>query len=574
MKNHNKLGRLAGRWPAVLGLGLFLWGSQAFAQATLKAPQAAEDTTLLQLVVTGQGGAAEKIPAPGKPGAEPAPDGADDDGPSFWSKVPPVFKTPRSGYFFIPPSGPGYYSLRDVIEGNSRDDAPKYPTAPVMLGPVFTPLFDADYRYLEDPDNTQHDFFDPIKRIHVGNHFLISIGGEERLRYMDEVNSRLSGKNNDYLLTRSRVFADLWFQDIFRVYVEFMDSRSTHQNLKPLVIDVDHADFLNLFAELKIWEILDTGIYVRGGRQELCFGSQRLISPLDWANTRRTFQGFRTYWHGENLDLDVFGVQPVIPNVNQFDESDTGQWFTGFWSTYRPQQGQNIDFYYLNLNNIHAVATGAHKVKGGFNTSTFGTRYVGDLNKSLLWDVEGMYQFGDWSNLNTSAGAATAGLGWYFGDLPFTPSVWMYYDFASGDQNPGKDAHSTFNQLFPFGHFYYGMIDDFGRQNIQDLSWQANFRLTKWIYTNFQYHILELDAPKDALYNTAGVVSRVDPTGKSGRDIGSVLHWFTNVHLSQHQDLFLGYAHLFAGSYLQHTAKTPSQGSDGELFYVQYSFRW
>src|SRR5205823_4341513 len=35
-----------------------------------------------------------------------------------WTKVPPVRSTPRLGMFVIYPSGPGYYSLLDQIQGD------------------------------------------------------------------------------------------------------------------------------------------------------------------------------------------------------------------------------------------------------------------------------------------------------------------------------------------------------------------------------------------------------------------------------------------------------------------------
>ncbi len=520
----------------------------------------------------------EKIPPPAKvvPDGDSAPDsyGPDDGGmsaSSFWSQVPSIQVLPRGTYFFIPPSGPGYYSLRDMVAGNYRQEAPKFPTVPFSIMP--NSFFDADYRYLEDPNNTQFDFFDPLKRIHPNDNWMISFGGEERLRFANEENSRLSGKDNSYLLTRSRIYGDLWYKDIFRVYAEFLDARSTHQTLAPLLVDVDHADFLNLFMELKIWEFNDKPVYVRGGRQELLFGSQRLISPLDWVNTRRTFQGFRSYWRSEKVDVDIFGVQPVIPNATQLDEADTGQWFSGFWYTYRPQKGHFIDLYYLNLNNIHAVAKGLGGKVGGFNTSTIGSRYAGNL-KGLLWDFEGMYQFGDWSNEQTSAGAVTTGLGYQFTDLPMMPTFWVFNDFASGDHNPGSHQHGTFNQLFPFGHPYFGLLDQVGRQNIDDLNLQANFYVTKWAFTSLQYHVFRLDSAKDALYNAAGAINRIDPTGKSGTDVGDEIDWFTNFHLTPHQDILVGYSQLFAGSFLKATAKTAAQARNAELFYVQYSFRW
>jgi hypothetical protein len=574
---------------AALGILAFATGARAQNQeATLPDQEPPVSTSTLR-----QG---EKIPAPIKeePAAQVLADNdcGDGSGGFDWSKVPPIFPTPRTGCFFIAPSGPGYYSLRDLLEHNYREKAPFYPTVPPFLSPVFTPFFDADYRYLDNPDNTQFDFFDPIKRFHPTPNTMFTVGGEERLRYMDETNSRLTGKDNAYLLTRSRVFVDFWFRDIFRVYVEFLDARSTHQTEVPLLIDRDYADFLNLFGELKIVDFLDHPGYLRVGRQEMLFGSQRLISPLDWANTRRTFDGARAYWHGDKVDADVFITQPVIPNVDRLDAPDSSILFGGVWLTYRPAKGQFIDLYYLDINNDDNVAPGlfnkkGKQVKGTYNTSTLGSRIGGDYHNGLLWDFEGMWQFGDWSNQTTSAWAGTAGLGYNFANVLFTPSFWAYFDYASGDHNPGFGQHGTFNQLFPFGHFYFSQIDDFGRQNIQDLNFQANFRLTPWIFTNIQYHILHLDAAKDALYGPqgalapqGGAIERIDPTGKAGTDVGQVLHVLTNFHLTQHQDIFIGYAHLFAGTYLKEApvpgfkTVTPAQASDGELFYIQYSFRW
>ena len=64
-----------------------------------------------------------------------------------WSKQPPVSAPPRPGIFSIPPTGPGYYSLSDLITGNKREGAPVFPYAPYAL--MTTPAFDMDFRYRE-----------------------------------------------------------------------------------------------------------------------------------------------------------------------------------------------------------------------------------------------------------------------------------------------------------------------------------------------------------------------------------------------------------------------------------------
>jgi hypothetical protein len=514
---------------------------------------------------------------------EPPPAGNPDGAPAgeepkpFWATKPPVTPLPRLAFGYIPPTGCGYYSLRDLLQGNERQTTPKYPYAPTAITPFS--FFDADFRYLDDPNNTQFDWLDFTKRIHLGDCWLLSVGGEERFRYMNEVDSRLNaaGIDNTYWLIRSRVYADLWYRDIFRVYAEFLDAATLYQDLTPAPIDKVKPTFLNLFADLKIFELDDGPVYLRGGRQELLYGSERLISPLDWANTRRTFQGVKGFWHTEDLDIDAFWVQPVVDNGLDYHYGpDKRQNFEALWTTYRPCKGRAWDFYYLNLDNSNHVARGQYMNLSGFNVSTLGTRSSGDSH-NFLWDVEGMYQFGNWANQVTTAGAATGGVGYHFADLPLNPTFYVYYDWASGDPHPGTGGvHRTFNQLFPFGHYYFGGIDLIGRQNIHDLNFDLWLNPTKWITFGSQFHVLHLDSPKDALYNSGGtailgtaLTGAAKAVNGEATGVGNELVFITNFHLSPHQDIFLQYCKLYRGSFLSENGRgSPS------LCAACYSFKW
>jgi hypothetical protein len=501
--------------------------------------------------------------------AAPSPECKTAEPSSIFAKVPPIPQIiARPGVFFLAPQGPGYYSLWDFITNHYREKRPPQPYSAISFDPY--PFFDADFSYLDKPDAELQSPFDVLHRMHIGDNFMLSFGGEERLRIVNEVNSRLTGKDNNYQLLRTRAYGDLWYQDRFRVYVEFIDAETYNQNLAPLPIDVNKSDLLNAFVDIKIMDLCDTPVYFRGGRQELAYGSQRLISPLDWANTLRTFEGAKVFRYAENFEASAFWVQPVIINPVRFDSVDDKQNFTGVWFTYRPVKGQAIDLYFLNLDNGNHNVTGQNAVPGSFNTSTIGSRYAGNY-KNLLFDFEGMYQFGSWSNQNTSAAAYTTALGWNFADVPMTPQFWVSWDYASGDHNPGTTGtHGTFNQLFPFGHYYFGFIDDVGRMNIEDFNMQLVVWPTKWITSWAQFHVFRLDSAKDALYGASGVVLRRDPTGKSGTDVGDELDLVTNFHLAQNQDICIGFSKLFEGAFLRNTGPGPSP----ELFYVQYSFRW
>lgn len=217
-----------------------------------------------------------------------------------WSKVPVLSPQPRPGSFLMPPTGCGYYTLRDRIEGNEKDKAP--------ASPYRLLCYDNDFRYLDKTDGQPVDFLDRLKRMHFCGDgcdecgrplgWMFSLGGEERIQLKNEIggaNGRLNGKDNNYQLLRTRVYGDLWYSDKVRVYVEYLDAQSYNQDLPPLAIDQDHSDLLNAFVDVKLGSINDNPIYGRIGRQELLYGSQRLVSPLDWANTRRTFEGAKLF---------------------------------------------------------------------------------------------------------------------------------------------------------------------------------------------------------------------------------------------------------------------------------------
>jgi hypothetical protein len=456
----------------------------------------------------------------------------------------------------------------DWIQGDDRDKPPVMPWG--SFGFYQPSFFDTDFRYLDQPDNTQHDFWDPLKRIRLGDNWLLSLGGQTWFRYMNEVDFQLREQDNVHGLYRNRLYGDLWYRDDVRLFIECLYADSVWQDVNPLPIDINRSDFQNLFLELKLVEVSGSPVYVRAGRQEMLFGSQRLISTLDWANTRRTFQGIRGYRAAEEFDLDAFWVQPVLVNRNDLDSVDNNQNFAGVWGTYKPKKGTGIDLYYLLLDNTNPVATGSHQVQQGFTAHTLGSRFFGDRDQ-FLWDFESMLQLGDWANQDLIAGAATAGLGYQFANAPTNPQFWVYYDWASGDRSPGVGStRSTFQQLFPFGHYYFGYLDLVGRQNIQDVSCQAVFYPSPWVTGLVQFHHFWLAEAADALYNAAGAIVRSDPTGRAGTDVGSEIDLVVSFHLTTHADLLLGWSKLFPGEFIKNSGPNVSP----ELFYLQIGYRW
>ncbi len=482
-----------------------------------------------------------------------------------WSKFPETIRPfPRLGSFPISPTkGPDYFSLWDGMTGEARRSPPKSGYAPFAINSFS--FFDADWRYVEGIDPADRTLVERLKRMHVNDCLMLSTGGEYWCRFMDEHNSRLTTVQNDYLLNHVRLYGDLTYSDWLRVYGEFIWADSTNQALPPQPIDIDRGDITDLFVDLNLFEIDCRPVYVRGGRQELLYGSQRLISPLAWANARRTFQGVKVFRQGEQWDLDAFWVQPVIPRAAEFDTADPNVNFAGGWATYRPRKGEFLDFYYLMLNNRNTTIQ-QQIVRTPHTTHTVGSRWAGD-KEGWLWDFEGMLQFGQQNNSDLFAGAAVAGLGRNWSDAPLKPTLWFYYDYASGGNN------HTFNQLFPFGHYYMGWADLIGRQNIHDVNAHLYLYPTPWLTTWIQYHHFWLADSRDALYNAGGLAYRRDATGAAGTDVGDELDFVFNFHLTRYSDILLSYNMFYGGGFVKATAGA-NGAVNAQSLYLMFQQRW
>lgn len=476
---------------------------------------------------------------------------------------------PPPGAFPVLPTGEGYYSLLDRMRGEAADSPPRWPYP--RNGLIQPPFSEISFTYLDAIDFEDRDWAEKLKRIPLGDHWLFSTGGEARYRYNMETNSRLSGRDNTYELARMRAYTDLWYEDRLRVYTEFLFGDTLNQDLPPLPRDVNRGDIQQLFVDVRLTQINDHPIFFRAGRQELYYGSQRLVSTVDWGNNRPRFDGFKLFYRSDKFDADLFLTRPVQVRFNELDPSDRNLTFAGAWLTYKPKKGTLVDAYYLNLEiDTPGVVRGQSR-PGSANISTFGTRFYSRRDSGLLIDAEAMLQTGHWADQSILAHAYSAYAGWYFQNCWGTPTLWAGYDYASGDPDPNRTGRrQTFNQLFGFGHYYMGFADLVGRQNIHDFTVQGYLVPTNWIVAGIQYHVFRLDSSKDALYNAAGVPIRRSPTGAAGFDVGSEIDLVANLHLSDRQDIFMSYSHFFPGAFVRNTG--PASGVD--CVYAQYSWRW
>ena len=158
-------------------------------------------------------------------------------------------------------------------------------------------------------------------------------------------------------------------------------------------------------------------------------------------------------------------------------------------------------------------------------------------------------------------------------DCTLSPTLWAYYDYASGDSDPNSGNANTFNDLYPFGHYYLGWADLVGRRNIHDANAHLFLYPTQWTTLWLQYHHFWLAQERDALYNAGGVPLRRDPTGQSGQNVGDEIDIVLNFHLTSYSDILFGYSRLFGGGFLEATSG-PNAAVDSDLMFFMYQMKW
>lgn len=160
--------------------------------------------------------------------------------------------------------------------------------------------FNEDWSTLKGVDRSKTgDFWDLLKFIPIteDQNVWLSLGGQarERWEYFGQYLFGASSpeKSDGYLLSRFRLSADLHITPYFRMFAEGKSSLSTDRDLlgERSNAFVDTLDLQNGFADVMIPIDNQASVTLRGGRQELLFGAQRLVGPSDYTNVRRTFDG-------------------------------------------------------------------------------------------------------------------------------------------------------------------------------------------------------------------------------------------------------------------------------------------
>jgi hypothetical protein len=440
------------------------------------------------------------------------------------------------------------------------------PAAP----PFKTIRYEEDYRYLKDP-SARHGFLDEVKYIDlpVPADAYLSLGGEWRERYQN-IGGYEFGlsefRNDDYLLQRLLLHADLHWSRYFRAFVQFGSHYAFGKANQKTPVEEDRFDLQQGFAEARFPAGRDTWS-IRGGRQELSFGSERLVSVRNNPNIRRSFDAVRAGFRSDGLAVDAFYAVPLALRPGVFDDrDDEGQSFWGIYAVLdQPffREGPNLDVYYLGLDRADSAYT------QGVDHEHRHSLGVRAWRKLPAWDYnfEAVYQFGSFGRDGLSAWTVASDTGYRWNGLPFKPRLALKLDVISGDDNPEDRTLETFNPLFPkLAYFSENALvvpaNLFNVYPYLNLELMENVELTVGWDWFWRY------STRDAFY--INPFRPLEGTAQSRqRHIGSELTLDMSWQFNRHIQFSAAYVHLFAGGVLRSIA-----ARDVDFFMLTGSYRF
>lgn len=208
------------------------------------------------------------------------------------------------------------------------------------------------------------------------------------------------------------------------------------------------ADGLDLHVAELTWKPSDQ-LALTVGRQEWNIHEQRLIGSVDWTQQGRSFDAARLWAKTGDLSMDlgagVLASATAAPQAALGRDKDAAlALLRAGWS---PKDGPTVDLLYV-LDADGWVEQLRH---------TAGI-YAKGATGALSGRVEAYVQAGAIGD--TSISAYLAGVsGTWASESSVKPSVTLWYDLLSGDEDPTDDVARAFNTLFATNHKFYGQLD-------------------------------------------------------------------------------------------------------------------
>ena len=414
--------------------------------------------------------------------------------------------------------------------------------------------YDEDYSYLRD-ESKRIDELDRLKFIpfNRAKTWYLTLGGEMRQRYEIYRNDAFGAGAQDangYLLERYMLHADFHFGKKLRIFGQIKSGLIENRMGGARAADSDKLDVNQFFADYTIYAHKKKSLSVRVGRQEVEFGSSRLVAVREGPNVRQSFDGARIFLKIGEWQFSPSFFKPVTTKRGFFDDRPNNE--QTFWGGYAarnlPKKFNGLAVVYFNeLDSKRALYD---QGAGRERRETLGARITGKTG-TFDFNYEVVGQFGKFAGADIRAWAIITDSGHSFPQARFKPRVAVRFDATSGDKDRRDAKLQTFNPLFASANAYSGLVSLILPSNSTALIPALELNLTKRVAAKFDDALFWRTSSRDALYGS-GAAQRSGQLSRAkfvGNQPSAQIVWRVNRYLS----LTTVYTHFFVGRFLRET---------------------
>ncbi|MFC5539944.1 alginate export family protein [Rhodocytophaga aerolata] len=414
--------------------------------------------------------------------------------------------------------------------------------------------WEEDYSYLKSDSARVPGFFDAIKFIPLSRHKknYLSIGGELRYQYeyIRHIDWGEAPDDKDgYLLQRYMLHTDWHFGKLFRIFGQLKSGIVQGKTGELDLPDKDVLDVHQAFAELTL-PYQKSQIILRIGRQEMNYGSSRLVTVREGPNVRLSFDAGKLIYKTHAFQADAFVSRPAETKTGVFDNgSDQNVLFWGVYTTrdFPSILQSHVDLYYLGLEDKRARFEQGEARELRHST---GVR-LWSKETRLNYNLEGVYQLGRYGIGEIRAWTSSAELSYELAQLPLAPTLKVNTEIISGDRSKGNPDLQTFNPLFPKGA-YFGQVALIGPANLIDVHPSITLRPVKNLELITDWDFFWRESVHDGLYGVPYVLIR-ESSGSKAAYIGNQLSVEAEWQFNRHLQIEGFYTFFRTGDFLKQT---------------------
>ncbi len=206
-------------------------------------------------------------------------------------------------------------------------------------------------------------------------------------------------------------------------------------------------------------------VIVKLGRQEVNLGNQRLVGAVGWSQAGRSLDGILVGYVAGDYGLAGFfygklndsGTQDAWFRPDTMNEPDIDLYVATWQGKFKPfgiGGTYELTDIYVNPTSSALGADANVNTIYGRVTPAFET----DFAKVKL-NLEGAYQSGSYGDADFGGYMFSVGAGADFDQVAWAPSVFIGYDYYSGDNNPNDNNIDAFWSVLPTAHKWLGHAD-------------------------------------------------------------------------------------------------------------------